>query len=208
MADISKLNLTGSDLDIKDSVARQKLTVVDPSEGEGLITFGVDSNGNYGYKKVGADTVTPFKTSTPSAPTISNFINNIINNLSSGSSVSLSSKRKNLSSEVYVSVTGSLSLKPNDFIGVLVCHNNDNIQFVVNDDSSLTELTNVLSCSGPTCSDGEHASCYLFFLKVLKSINAVTKISMTRKNTTNTSYFYTTRSDINNAYATIFYITS
>ena len=60
MADISKLNLTGSDLDIKDNIARQKLTVVDPTEGEGLITFGVDANGNYGYKKVGADTVTPF----------------------------------------------------------------------------------------------------------------------------------------------------
>lgn len=60
MADISKLNLTGSDLDIKDSVARQKLTVVDPDEGEGLITFGVDANGNYGYKKVGANIVTPF----------------------------------------------------------------------------------------------------------------------------------------------------
>ena len=60
MADISKLNLTGTDLDIKDNVARQKLTVVDPNEGEGLITFGVDANGNYGYKKVGADTVTPF----------------------------------------------------------------------------------------------------------------------------------------------------
>ncbi len=61
MSEISKLNLTGTDLDIKDSIARQKLTVVDPSEGEGLITFGVDANGNYGYKKVGADTVTPFK---------------------------------------------------------------------------------------------------------------------------------------------------
>lgn len=39
-----------------------KLTVVDPDEGSGLITFGVDANGNYGYKKVGADTVTPFLT--------------------------------------------------------------------------------------------------------------------------------------------------
>lgn len=38
-----------------------KLTVVDPDEGSGLITFGVDADGNYGYKKVGADTVTPFK---------------------------------------------------------------------------------------------------------------------------------------------------
>ena len=28
----------------------------------GGITFGVDDNGNYGYKKAGADTVTPFKT--------------------------------------------------------------------------------------------------------------------------------------------------
>lgn len=60
MADISKLNLTGTDLDIKDSTARAKLTVIDPTAGEGLITFGVDANGNYGYKKVGADTVTPF----------------------------------------------------------------------------------------------------------------------------------------------------
>ena len=50
MAEISKLNLTGSDLDIKDTIARQKLTVVDPTVGEGLITFGVDANGNYGYK--------------------------------------------------------------------------------------------------------------------------------------------------------------
>lgn len=66
MADISKLNLTGSDYDIKDSVARDKLTVVDPNEGEGFITFGVDTNGNYGYKKVGADTVIPFKTGTTS----------------------------------------------------------------------------------------------------------------------------------------------
>lgn len=38
-----------------------KLTVVDPDEGSGLITFGVDADGNYGYKKVGADTVIPFK---------------------------------------------------------------------------------------------------------------------------------------------------
>lgn len=60
MADISKLNLTGTDMNIKDAVVREKLTVVDPTEGSGLITFGVDANGNYGYKKVGADTVTPF----------------------------------------------------------------------------------------------------------------------------------------------------
>ncbi len=31
----------------------------------GGITFGVDSNGNYGYKTGGADTVTPFKTTIP-----------------------------------------------------------------------------------------------------------------------------------------------
>ena len=29
----------------------------------GGMTFGVDSNGNYGYKKAGADTVTPFRSS-------------------------------------------------------------------------------------------------------------------------------------------------
>ena len=62
MADLSKLNLDGTDRDIKDAVAREKLTVVDPSAGQGLIQFGVDANGNYGYKKVGADTVIPFKT--------------------------------------------------------------------------------------------------------------------------------------------------
>lgn len=64
MADISKINPDGGPgaYDLKDAVARQKLTVIDPTEGEGLITFGVDANGNYGYKKVGADTVTPFKT--------------------------------------------------------------------------------------------------------------------------------------------------
>ena len=39
------------------------LVVSDPNEGNGLISFGVDSSGNYGYKKVGADTVIPFKTS-------------------------------------------------------------------------------------------------------------------------------------------------
>ena len=62
MADISKINPDGgiTVYDVKDAVARQKLTVVDPTEGEGLITFGVDANGNYGYKKVGADTVIPF----------------------------------------------------------------------------------------------------------------------------------------------------
>lgn len=64
MSDVSKLNFgdNGGDRNVKDAVAREKLTVVDPTAGEGLITFGVDANGNYGYKKVGADTVTPFKT--------------------------------------------------------------------------------------------------------------------------------------------------
>ena len=41
MSDISKLNLgTGGDLDLKDSTAREKLTVVDPTNGSGLIQFG------------------------------------------------------------------------------------------------------------------------------------------------------------------------
>lgn len=62
MADINKLNLNDTDYNIKDATAREKLTVIDPTAGEGLITFGVDANGNYGYKKVGADTVTPFLT--------------------------------------------------------------------------------------------------------------------------------------------------
>lgn len=64
MSDVSKLNFgdNGGDRNVKDAVAREKLTVVDPSSGSGLIQFGVDANGNYGYKKVGADTVTPFKT--------------------------------------------------------------------------------------------------------------------------------------------------
>lgn len=63
MSDVSKLNFgdNGGDRNVKDAVAREKLTVVDPTEGSGLIQFGVDANGNYGYKKVGADTVTPFK---------------------------------------------------------------------------------------------------------------------------------------------------
>lgn len=62
MSDVSKLNFgdNGGDRNVKDAIAREKLTVIDPTEGEGLITFGVDANGNYGYKKVGADTVTPF----------------------------------------------------------------------------------------------------------------------------------------------------
>ena len=64
MSDVSKLNFgdNGGDRNVKDAVAREKLTVIDPTAGQGLITFGVDANGNYGYKKVGADTVTPFKT--------------------------------------------------------------------------------------------------------------------------------------------------
>ena len=62
MSDVSKLNFgdSGGDRNVKDAVAREKLTVVDPSAGSGLIQFGVDANGNYGYKKVGADTVIPF----------------------------------------------------------------------------------------------------------------------------------------------------
>lgn len=47
--------------DNQTSALDNALMVTDPIEGEGLITFGVDANGNYGYKKVGADTVTPFK---------------------------------------------------------------------------------------------------------------------------------------------------
>lgn len=63
MADVSVINFGDNiDRDVKDAVIREKMTVVDPSAGAGLITFGVDANGNYGYKKVGADTVTPFKT--------------------------------------------------------------------------------------------------------------------------------------------------
>jgi hypothetical protein len=37
------------------------LTVTDNEGNSGNIRFAVDENGNYGYKKVGADTVTPFK---------------------------------------------------------------------------------------------------------------------------------------------------
>ena len=33
----------------------------------GGLQFGIDENGNYGYIKAGADSVTPFKTSTPYA---------------------------------------------------------------------------------------------------------------------------------------------
>lgn len=36
--------------------------------GEGSIRFGVDSNGNYGYLKEGADTVTPFKSGSALTP--------------------------------------------------------------------------------------------------------------------------------------------
>lgn len=63
MSDVSKLNFgdNGGNRNIKDAVAREKLTVVDPSAGQGMIQFGVDAQGNYGYKKVGADTVIPFK---------------------------------------------------------------------------------------------------------------------------------------------------
>ena len=63
MSDISKINPNNgmNVYDLKDSVCRTALTVSDPTEGDGVITFGVDADGNYGYKKVGADTVTPFK---------------------------------------------------------------------------------------------------------------------------------------------------
>ena len=37
------------------------MTVTDNEGNSGNIRFAVDENGNYGYKKVGADTVTPFK---------------------------------------------------------------------------------------------------------------------------------------------------
>ena len=45
--------------DIKDKKSRAALT--DTTSGT-IFQFGIDSNGNYGYIKAGADTVTPFKT--------------------------------------------------------------------------------------------------------------------------------------------------
>lgn len=56
--DVSTLR---SDVSTLSTVVGNSLDVTDPDEGAGVIKFGVDANGNYGYKKVGADTVTPFK---------------------------------------------------------------------------------------------------------------------------------------------------
>lgn len=42
----------------------------------GGLQFGIDENGNYGYIKAGADTVTPFKSKPSKTQTITNSVNN------------------------------------------------------------------------------------------------------------------------------------
>ncbi len=127
MADISKLNLTGSDLDIKDSVARGKLTVVDPSAGEGLITFGVDANGNYGYKKVGADTVTPFKTGGAVDPTINNFSTGL-----SSSSASINTYRRLVNSQAYIEISPSINVISATYVIFIFLSNDTNMNMTIN----------------------------------------------------------------------------
>lgn len=71
MADAKTIN----GYNVKDAAAREAIANLDTvklaSEGgaSGSIRFGVDGDGNYGYYKAGADTVTPFKT-TPYIPTV------------------------------------------------------------------------------------------------------------------------------------------
>ena len=83
MSDISKINPDNglNVYDLKDSICRTALTVNDPTEGNGVITFGVDANGNYGYKKVGADTVTPFSNNDSEVHSLS-FVNTTSNTAS------------------------------------------------------------------------------------------------------------------------------
>ena len=67
MADVAILSANGTDYNVKDATAREDIANLDTvklaSEGgaSGSIRFGVDGDGNYGYYKAGADTVTPFK---------------------------------------------------------------------------------------------------------------------------------------------------
>lgn len=76
MADAKSIN----GYNLKDAAARQSIANLDTvklaSSGgaSGSIRFGVDGDGNYGYFKAGADTVTPFKsaTKTPVAITKAN----------------------------------------------------------------------------------------------------------------------------------------
>lgn len=112
MADISKLNLTGTDMDVKDAVAREKLTVIDPTAGSGLITFGVDSNGNYGYKKVGADTVTPFRTG-GGDPTVNGSLKQCTSNVGyTGGSITVY-YLPSRTDEVAIQLVSTLKLKAN-----------------------------------------------------------------------------------------------
>lgn len=67
MADVKQLNANNNSYNIKDETARNAIANLDTvnlaSAGgdDGTIKFGIDGNGNYGYYKAGADTVTPFK---------------------------------------------------------------------------------------------------------------------------------------------------
>lgn len=126
MSDISKINPNSglNVYDLKDSICRTALTVSDPTEGDGIITFGVDADGNYGYKKVGADTVTPFKSGSggvsefgskiaKTSSTGGYALSPVIKNLGTGANQNIDFSNTELDNGIWILVTPIYSSYPN-----------------------------------------------------------------------------------------------
>lgn len=68
LADNLTTENSGSALDarqgkiLKDLIVETDNKIIETDNKFGELRFGIDSDGNYGYYKVGADTITPFKT--------------------------------------------------------------------------------------------------------------------------------------------------
>lgn len=89
MADGSTLQESVSSLNEEVASLNEDITSLNGNLADSLggITFGVDADGNYGYKKAGADTVIPFKSGGSLKKTNSAMISNPIQNGSSSTTM-------------------------------------------------------------------------------------------------------------------------
>lgn len=144
---------------------KSTLMVVDPTAGSGLITFGVDANGNYGYKKVGADTVTPFKSG-----------DNKVKSFSCAGISNSGSSTTNLREFMLSDKNTYIKLWANSAKEriTLYTYDNDGNKTIVYDNVELTraENLNILNQYAPECFEfelGNGSNYFVISLKIIKS---------------------------------------